>query len=303
MTFGAQVSEGDAIAMVRRSLEAGVNFIDTADAYNKGVTETILGKALQGHRDGVVLASKVRWPVGEHPHKDVGLSRWHILRGVEASLRRLETECLDILYLHAPDYGTPLEESLAAADHLVRQGKVIYVGMSNYAAWQVCRALWICERQQLAAPVVTQSVYHLLARGLEQEFLPFCRAQKVGVTVYNPLAGGLLTGKHDRGTPPTEGTRFQYNKEYYNRYWRDANFDAVAQLAEIARQAGKTPVALALQWLTAQETVDSIIIGASRMEQLEENLTAWEGALDDETRRACDQVWQHVRGPSFAYNR
>ncbi|MFQ5906502.1 MAG: aldo/keto reductase [bacterium] len=303
MTFGSQAGESESIQMVHRALDAGVNFIDTADIYNKGVSETILGKALKGKRNGVVLASKVGNQVGQYKLKDVGLSRWHVLRGVEASLKRLDTDCLDLCYLHRPDYNTPLEESLAAFDQLVRQGKVIYIGMSNYAAWQVCHARWICDRNRLHAPVVTQCVYNLLTRGIEQEFLPFCRDLNMGVTVYNPLAGGLLTGKHDRAKKPAEGTRFQLNKEYYGRYWLESNFNAVAELTEIAKQAGKKPVALAFQWLAAQNGVDSIVVGVSRMEHLEENLSAWDGKLDDDTLKACDRVWKRIRGDSFQYNR
>lgn len=303
MTFGAQVNEAESIRMVHRAMDAGVNFIDTADVYNQGLTETILAKALKDRRDRVVLASKVRNQIGPDRFRDQGLSRWHIMKGTEACLRRLDTDCLDILYLHRPDYDTPLEESLAATDLLVRQGKVMYVGLSNYAAWQMCRAQWICDRQGLAVPVVTQSVYHMLARGIEQEVLPFCRALKVGVTVYNPLAGGLLTGKHNPQASPAENTRFQLNKDYYGRYWRDSHFAAVQELLEIARQANKTPVALALQWLVAQDAVDAIIIGASNMSQLDENLSAWDGKLDAATLQAIDGVWNKIKGDSFAYNR
>jgi aryl-alcohol dehydrogenase-like predicted oxidoreductase len=303
MTFGAQAGEAESIQMVHRAMDAGVNFIDTADIYTRGVSETIVGKALKGKRDGVVLASKVGNQVGPYKMKDNGLTRWHTIHGVEACLKRLDTDCLDLCYLHKPDYNTPLEESLAAFDQLVRQGKVMYIGMSNYAAWQVCHAQWICDRNRFSAPVVTQNVYNLMTRGIEQEFLPFCREFNIGVTVYNPLAGGLLTGKHDRAKPPAEATRFQLNKEYYGRYWLDSNFDALAELMEIGEQAGKKPVELALQWLAAQDAVDSIIIGFSKMEHLEENLSAWDGDLDADTLEACDRVWKKIRGDSFQYNR
>jgi aryl-alcohol dehydrogenase-like predicted oxidoreductase len=303
MTFGAQADEQESIRMVHRALDAGVNFIDTADAYTQTASETIVGKALKGKRDGIVLASKVGNPVGPHKLKDNGLTRWHVIHGVEASLRRLDTDCLDICYLHTPDYNTPLEESLAAFDQLVRQGKVMYVGMSNYAAWQVCQALWLSDRHQLIPPAVMQCPYNLVTRGIEQEFLPFCREFDLGVTVYNPLAGGLLTGKHDRARPPREDTRFQLDDQYYNRYWLDSHFDAVADLVEIADQAGKKPVALALQWLAAQDVVDAIILGASRMEHLGENLSVWDGTLDEDTLEACDRVWAQLRGDTFRYNR
>ena len=303
MTFGDQVDEAESIRMVHRALDAGVNFIDTADVYTKGASETIVGKALKGKRNGVVLASKVANQSGQYKLKDTGLSRWHVINGVEACLKRLDTDCLDICYLHKPDYKTPLEESMAAFDQLVRQGKVMYVGMSNYAAWQVCQARWICDKRSYSPPVVTQNVYNLLSRGIEQEFVPFIRDLGIGLTVYNPLAGGLLTGKHLRDKAPAEGTRFQMNKEYYGRYWLDSNFDALAELMEIAKQAGKKPVELAFQWLAAQDVVDSIIIGFSRMEHLEQNLSAWEGELDGDTLKACDSVWKKIKGDSFQYNR
>jgi len=303
MTFGGQVDEAESIRMVHRALDAGVNFIDTADVYTKCDSEIITGKALKGKRDGVVLASKVGNQVGQYKLKDNGLTRWHIIKGVEASLKRLNTDCLDICYLHKPDYKTPLEESLAAFDQLVRQGKVIYVGMSNYAAWQVCQARWICDKRNYSPPVVTQNVYHLLARGIEQELLPFLSDLGMGLTVYNPLAAGLLTGKHLRDKGPAEGTRFQLNKEYKGRYWLDSNFDALAEIMEIAKQAGKKPVELAFQWLAAQDIVDSILIGFTKMEHLEDNLSAWEGELDEDTLKACDAVWKKIKGDSFQYNR
>jgi aryl-alcohol dehydrogenase-like predicted oxidoreductase len=303
MTFGAQVDEATSIRMIHRSLEAGINFVDTADVYNQGVTETIVGKALKDRREGVVLVSKVRGQIGSYALKDQGLTRWHILHGVEASLKRLQTEALDVLLLHAPDDHTPLEEALSACDMLVRQGKIMYYGLSNHAAWQVCRAQWLAERYHFQAPVITQVPYNLIARGIEQEFLPFCRALEVGVMVYNPLAGGLLSGKHDPAQAPAEGTRFQFNQDYYHRYWRDANFAAAAELLEIARKTGKTLVQLALQWLAAQEAVDTIILGASKPEQLEENLASAEGTVDQDTLAACDRVWQKIKGPSFQYNR
>jgi aryl-alcohol dehydrogenase-like predicted oxidoreductase len=303
MTFGDQVNEADSIRMVHRALDAGVNFIDTADAYTKGVSEIITGKALKGKRDGLILASKVCNQVGAYKLKDTGLSRWHVINGVEASLKRLDTDCLDIYYLHKPDYNTPLEETLAAFDMLVRQGKVIYVGMSNFAAWQICQALWICDKRNYSPPVVTQNVYNLLTRGIEQELLPLCKEFKLGLTVYNPLAAGLLTGKHIPDKGPVDGSRFQLNKEYYGRYWNDVNFDALSEIMDIAKKAGKKPTELAFQWLVAQSVVDSIIIGFSKMEHLEENLSAWEGKLDEDTLKACDEVWKKIKGISFQYNR
>jgi aryl-alcohol dehydrogenase-like predicted oxidoreductase len=303
MTFGAQVNEAESIRMVHYALDAGVNFIDTADSYNKGVTETILGKALEGKRGGVVLTSKVYGQVGEYPMRDRGLARWHILRGVEASLKRLKTDCLDILFLHHPDPGTPLEESLTACDILVRQGKVIYYGMSNFSAWRITQAKWLAERLGLTAPVISQNPYNLLTRSAELEFFSCCQELQVGLVVYNPLAGGLLTGKHNPAQGPEQNTRFQLNQNYYNRYWHDINFKAIAELEQIARQAGKSMVQLALQWTLAQDMIDAAIVGATRLAQLEENIAACEGKLDPEAVTACDAAWQMVKGTTFHYSR
>ncbi len=303
MTFGEQVREADAITMVHRALDAGVSFFDTADVYNQGASESILGKALKGRRDEIVLASKVRNFAGGDERKDAGLHRWHLVHAVERSLKRLGTECLDIYYLHTPDRETPLEESLTAADQLVRQGKVMYIGMSNYAAWQVCQALWICDRRNLQSPTVMQPVYNLITRGIEQELLPCCREFDLGVVLYNPLAAGLLAGKHRWDKAPEKGTRFQLNDNYYGRYWHESNFRALEKLVAAAEKAGMTPVELALRWLANQPQVDSIIVGASRLEHLEQNLQGWCGELDDETLDVCDAVWRDIRGVAFQYNR
>jgi 1-deoxyxylulose-5-phosphate synthase len=303
LTMGSQLQEAEAIRLIHHALDLGITFFDTADAYGQGESETILGKALHGKRDGVVVASKVRWQVGTHAQKDVGLTRWHITRGVEASLRRLGTDCLDICYFHSPDPETPLEESLAAADLLTRQGKVCYWGLSNYASWQVCRVRWLCERHGFLPPVVTQVVYNLLARAIEQEFLPLVRTLGMGVTVYSPLAAGLLTGKHRRGAPAA-GSRFELSRTDFTRFWKDANFAALETLAEVAGQAGMTPTALALRWIAHESAIDSIIVGASRPEQLDENVASFGGPLDEATLAACDRVWEQLPiGSVLRYDR
>ncbi len=303
MTFGDQVDEATATRMIDTALDHGVNFIDTADVYVDGRSEEIVGRALQGRRHQVVLASKVGNKAGDDPHRDQGLHRWHIIRGIEASLRRLQTDCLDLYYMHRPDPGTPIEETLAAFDHLVRQGKILYAGMSNYASWQVCEALWKAAADRWPRPVVMQLPYNLITRSIDAECVAFAQHMRLGLTVYNPLAGGLLTGKHERREGPSADTRLGRSSMYHGRFWSDVNLDAVEALSGIARQAGKTMVELALQWLLSQPHVDSVILGASRVEQLEQNLNASAGRLDDATLQACDQVWQQVRGPHFQYNR
>jgi aryl-alcohol dehydrogenase-like predicted oxidoreductase len=232
-----------------------------------------------------------------------GLSRAAIVRAIEDSLRRLQTDHVDISYLHQPDYQTPLEESLEAMDGLLRAGKMRFVGASNYASWQVCRMLWLAERNGWQPVRVTQPMVNLIARAAEAEFLPMCRAFGLAVAAYNPLAGGLLTGKHP-AEAPLAGTRFERMPAYRDRYWQPASLDAVRELSAVARAAGRSPVGLALAWLLHHTATDCVILGASRLEQLKENLAAVEeGPLAPETVSACDQIWKKLRGASPPYNR
>lgn len=303
MTFGDQTDESGAACLVHRCLDAGINFFDTANMYNRGVAEEFLGRAIGRRRKEIVLASKVRAKMGDAPD-DVGLSPVAIRKAIEATLRRLATDYLDLYYLHQPDYNTPIEDTLEAMNRLVAEGKVRYVAHSNYAAWQVCQMFWISERRHWPVPRVTQPLYNLLARGIEQEFLPCCRELGLAVVVYNPLAGGLLTGKHDPDQAPAPGTRFDGNAMYQRRYWHPQYFEAVAELRQIASGAGLTLVELSLQWLLARPQVDCVILGASRLEQLEENLAACRGgSLPKETLAACDEVWRALRGVTPLYNR
>jgi 1-deoxyxylulose-5-phosphate synthase len=303
MPFGSQADEAASCRMVDRCLDAGINFFDTANMYNLGKAETVLGRALEGRRAKVILATKARFKMGEAADEG-GLSRAGIHKAIDASLKRLGTDYVDLYYLHWPDYDVPIEETLAAMDELVRAGKVRYPAISNYAAWQVCEILWAAEKNGFTPPRVSQPMYNLLARGIEDEYLPFCKKFEIGVIPYNPLAGGLLTGKHSRDQGPIAGTRFDKNQLYLNRYWHDDYFDAVEELRTVAREAGKTLIELSLQWLLGRPQVDSIILGASRLEQLEENLKACEaGPLDQTTLERCDAVWARLRGITPKYNR
>ena len=302
MTFGGQTDEATAGRMVDRCLDEGINFFDTANAYTGGKSEEICGRVLRGRRDRVVLASKVSNKVGEGPDMK-GLSRSAIIRGIEDSLRRLATDYLDIYYLHLPDYDTPIEESLEAMDDLVKQGKVRYVASSNYSGWQTLEMLWIADRRGFARASVTQPMYNLIARGIEQEYLPMCKQFEIATVVYNPLAGGLLTGKQ-QSHAPLAGSRFDNNKMYLDRYWHAADFAAVEELKQIASKAGRSLVSLALNWIYHHTIADCIILGASRPEQLDENMKALaDGPLDKGTLDACDRVWLKLRGPSPKYNR
>lgn len=302
MTFGSQVGDTDAQTMIDLCMDRGINFFDTSNNYNHGRSEQMLGRALRDRRDQVVLASKVFNRMGDGPQQR-GLSRPAIVRAVEASLRRLQTDYLDIYYLHAPDYETPMEETMAAMNQLVQEGKIRFIGASNYASWQLCRLHWIADRQGTATVEISQPMYNLLARGIEQEFLPACAALGVSTVVYNPLAGGLLTGKHRRQAP-ARGTRFHQNEYYQQRYWHDANFDAVDVLAQVARRNNRSLVSVALNWLLHHTPTDCVILGASCVDQMRQNIDALdEGPLPPEVIAACDQVWGTLRGITPKYNR
>lgn len=302
MMFGGQTDESESLRIMDLAFERGVNSYDTANVYNQGESERIVGKGLKGRRGRVILATKVYGQMGKDPN-DMGLSRRNILAAAEASLRRLDTDYIDIYYLHRPDEHTPVEESLNAVDSLIREGKVRYVGISNFAAWQAADVLHISCRQGYSAPVITQNVYNLLTRGIEGELLPFLRAHPMGMAVYNPIAGGLLAGKH-RADKPEENTRFALNKVYYQRYWSQENFDAVERLRTIAGENDLSLLQLAYKWLAMRPEVSTIICGVSKLAQLEENLGLLEGpALNEQTLAACDDLWQQLAGTRFAYNR
>lgn len=302
MTLGKPLDQAGTNEVIGRCLDAGINFFDTANMYNAGVAESLLGNALKGRRDKIVLASKVFYKVGDAPDQQ-GLSRKAILSAIDKSLERLQTDYLDVYYMHAPDHTVPVEESLETMDSLVRQGKVRYLASSNYAGWEVVEMLWLARDHGWHAPYVSQPIYNLLARGIEQEYLPMCRQFGISTVVYNPLAGGLLTGKHKQEVF-TAGTRFDNNKLYQDRYWHTQDFHAVERLRAIACLAGRSLVSLSLNWLQHHTASDVIILGASSLAQLNDDLVAAaEGPLPEEIVKACDQVWQDFRGPLPVYNR
>jgi 1-deoxyxylulose-5-phosphate synthase len=302
MTFGKPADQATSTRMVDQCIEAGMNFFDTANMYQLGVAETMLGEALKRRRKNVILASKVRFKMGDAPDQS-GLSRKAILRAVEESLKRLQTDYLDIYYLHYPDYDVPIEETLDTLDQLVKQGKIRYPATSNYAAWQQTEMLWIAEKKNYKPAVITQPMYNLLARGIEQEWLPMTKHYGLSNIVYNPLAAGLLTGKHQMQTV-TPGTRFDNNKLYQDRYWHEQDFEAVEKLRVISRNSGRPLISIAFNWLLHHTATDCVILGASRPEQLAQNLAACEqGPLPDDVVKACDEVWKEFRGPIPVYNR
>src|SRR5580700_10438328 len=302
MTFGGQADEPTSVQMVDQCLDAGINFFDTANAYTGGMSETMLGRALKGRRHSVVLASKVSNKVGDDPDQK-GLSRPAIRRAIDESLKRLETDYLDLYYMHLPDYATPIEESLDAMHELVKEGKIRHVAQSNYAAWQIVEMQWICADKKYEPVVVSQPMYNLLARGIEQELLPMSKVFSIANVVYNPLAGGLLTGKHNVAEP-IRGSRFDKNKMYLDRYWHADDFSAVEAVRDIAQKSGRSMVSLALCWLLHHTAIECVILGASKPEQLNENLAAAkEGPLDSETLAGLDEVWLRLRGVTPKYNR
>jgi aryl-alcohol dehydrogenase-like predicted oxidoreductase len=307
MTFGAQADEAAAFAIMDRAADAGVNFIDTADVYpvppaadTAGRTEEIVGKWLKGRRDDFILATKCRGRMGPHPW-DEGLSHKHVLRAVEDSLRRLQTDYIDLYQTHGPDPETPIEETMAALDDLVRAGKVRYVGCSNYQAWNLAKALWTSDRRGIARYETVQPRYNLLFRQIEDELLPLCREEGLGVMAYNPMAGGFLTGKYHKGEKADAGSRFGYfegrMKTYHDRYWQEAQFDAVARLATFFEPRGKPLARVAVAWVLRRPEVTCAISGASRPEQLDGTLPAVDLALDEEELAACDDAWFSLPRP------
>jgi aryl-alcohol dehydrogenase-like predicted oxidoreductase len=303
MTFGGQVDEPEARRMVDCCLDAGINFFDTANVYEQGRSEEILGKCLGPRRANIILASKARGVMGDPPRYS-GLSRKAIRAAIDESLKRLQTDYLDIYYLHQPDYDTPIDATLEAMHELYKEGKIRYPGTSNFAAWQICELFNICRLRNIVPPWISQPMYNLLARGIEQEYIPFARRFEVSCICYNPLAGGMLTGKQDWGRGPLPGTRFDGNDNYQRRYWHPEYFEAVQSLKKLAAQHGRTLPALALSWITHQPWVDAVLLGASSLKQLQENLTAAQSPpLEREVQAECDKIWQKLRGPTPIYNR
>ena len=273
MTFGREIDEAASLPIIQRALDAGINFFDTANVYGNGASETIVGKALKSSRQSIVLASKVYGQMGAGVN-DRGLSRYHIMQAVEDSLRRLQTDRIDLYQVHRWDAETPVEETLRALDDLVTQGKVLYIGCSNFSGWQLIKALWTSERRGTARFDSVQPPYSLVRREIEQELLPACQDQGVAVIPYSPLAGGFLSGKYEKGGAIPSGSRFDVAKFYQDVYMKDKSWRVVEALKAYCEQAGKPKEQLAIAWVAAHPAVTSPIIGARNMEQLEQGLTA-----------------------------
>jgi len=278
MIYGQQVEEAAAIRIMRRAIDLGINFLDTADTYVNGRSEEIVGKAIAGQRDDIVLATKCYNRMGPSPN-DEGLSRKHILHAVEASLRRLNTDYIDLYQVHRFDATTPLRETLTALSDLVHLGKVHYIGCSNFAAWQIVEALRISERHGLVALSSSQPRYNLLDREVEQNHLPLCLQEGIGVIPYSPLAGGFLTGKYQPDAPMPAGSRGQLRPEWMEQYHTDQNHRVLQELQALSGETGLKLSQLSLAWLLANPAVTAPIIGASRLPQLEENVAVVDHAL------------------------
>ena len=285
MTFGRETDEEDSKGLVGRFLEAGGNFIDTADVYSKGVSEEITGRAIKGVRNDVVLATKIRFPMGEGPN-DVGLSRKHVTQGCEDSLRRLGTDYIDLYQVHCWDGATPLEETLSALTDLVRSGKVRYIGVSNFTDWQIMKRVCASEMGGFERFVCLQPQYSLVERNIEREIMPVCLEEGLGVIPWSPLGGGFLSGKYRRGEEPPRGSRISEAVESMEEYWdrraTERNWRVLDVVGRISEVTGKSYAQVALNWLLEQPVVTAPILGVRTMDQLEDNLGAAGWRLDEE---------------------
>lgn len=306
MTFGFQCDEKQSFSILDAAAAGGIDFLDAADVYplgggaeNVGKTEEIIGKWLKGRREDFILATKCTGAMGPKPWNQ-GTSRKHILESIDASLKRLNTDYVDLYQLHSYDPKTPLDETLEALTRVVESGKVRYVGLSNWPAYKVARLLGRSEARNLIKVVSVQPRYNMLFRNFERDLLPLCLEEGIAVIPYNPLAGGLLTGKHNPKAAPPEGTRFTLGAaagNYQSRYWHDAEFETVEAFGRLAAEAGLSPVTLAVAWVMANPAITAPIIGASKPEQLADNLAAIDVKLDPELKAKLDTLtvrWRAV---------
>jgi 1-deoxyxylulose-5-phosphate synthase len=302
MTFGNQADEPTSFAIMDVADQAGINFFDTADAYplggdlhQTGSTEVIVGNWLKARnaRERIVLATKCRGKMGPLPN-DEGLSRKHIIKACEDSLRRLQTDYIDLYQFHAPDPDTPIEESLRAADDLVRSGKVRYMGVSNFPAWQMTQMLWLSDKFNLARIDCDQPRYNMLFRMIEDEIAPMCLAHGIGLITYNPLAGGMLTHRYKSTAQLETGSRFTLKNSgelYRKRYWNDAVVEEVNRLGDFFTARNKSLTHVALAWVLGRPGITSAILGASKPDQLTDSLGGVGLSLDADELAACDEAW------------
>ena len=280
MMFGGQTSADESTRIMHQALDLGINFFDTADIYNAGQSEIVVGQAIAGRREKVVLATKGRGPMGEGPN-DSGASRLHMVRALEASLKRLNTDSVDIYYVHTPDYTVPIEETLRALDDMVRSGKVRYIACSNFRTWRLMEALWTSDRLNLNRFACVQPLYNIVNRDIEVELLPMCKAYGVGVVSYSPLARGILTGKYKTGEPFPAGSRAARNdKRMLQAELREASFDVAEELRRHCDKKKVTMSQFALAWCLANPIITSVIIGPRTTEQFDDNVTCLDVTID-----------------------
>lgn len=290
MMFGGPTNEKDSIRILHRAMDAGINFLDTANVYNGGESERVIGKAVSENRDKWVIATKVHGSMGGDVNES-GSHRFHIMSAVEASLERLDTDHIDVYYLHRWDANTRIAESLRALDDCVRQGKVRYIACSNFEAWRVCEALWTSEKLGLEEFVCVQPLYNMVNRDAEVELIPFCEKYGVGVVPYSPLARGVLSGKYLIGEkPPKESRAARKDRRIGQTELRDESFDVAQKLKPLAEAHGKTLTQFALAWVLANPTITSVIVGPRTMEQLVDNLECLDFTITEDDEMAVDAL-------------
>jgi len=279
--FGWWADEQTSIPVIHHVIDAGINFLDTADVYARGQSEEFIGKAIKGKRTNLIIATKFANQMGDDPNEKGG-SRRYIMQAVDASLKRLQTDYIDLYQMHVPDQTTPMGETLRALDDLIRAGKVRYIGCSNFAAWQMCEAIWISRTNNFSTFISTQPMYNLLSRQIERELVPCCQHYGIGIIPYSPLASGFLTGKYRQGETPPEGARLSGSDPRFQRMFNDANWNKLGKLESWAKEHGHTVGELAIAWLLAKPMVSTVIAGARKHEQVDANVAAGDWKLTSE---------------------
>ncbi len=301
MNFGKRTSAADSAKIIAHALACGLTFFDTANAYNDGESERILGKAVRGRRESVQIATKVGF--GRVSGKPEGLSRARMLAAIDGSLERLGTDYVDVYYLHVPDPATPIEESLDAMHAILEAKKARAWGISNYASWQILEMNALADARGMPRPVIAQQMYNVLVRQLDIEYFAFARRYPIHTTIYNPLAGGLLSGKHTRAAAAESGSRFDGNKLYQRRYWTDRMFDAVDALKAIAESEGMSLLDLAYAWLATRAGVDSILVGPASIGHLDAAIAACQKKVSREGCAKIDDFHRAFQGTDATYMR